>query len=104
MNNFVWRQKRLLFNLFSLYYSNEYIKRDVKKAIEYLQKSTNQFYQYALNDLGLFYLFGLDVKRDINKLIYYLTTAENHQISTTHGRFLSKELQSNLTLKEVLNI
>ena len=56
-----------------IYYFGKYVERDIKKAIYYLNLSSNQKNDIAQYYLGLIYYNADFISRDIDKAIYYFT-------------------------------
>ena len=63
------------FKLGLIFYSGEYIARDINKSIHYLTLAANQSNSKALYFLGIFYYSNEYLTRDIHKSIHYLTLA-----------------------------
>ena len=66
-----------LFNLGLIYRDGLYVTRDVNKAIDYFQLSSDQNYSKAQLKLGNIYFHGEYVKCDIEKAIHYYRLAAN---------------------------
>ncbi len=61
----------------SMYECGRGVKRDLKKAAEWLTEAANQGHSQAQNNLGLMYIHGKGVKRDLKKAVEWLTEAAN---------------------------
>lgn len=59
-------------NLGLMYLHGNYVKKDINKALYYLDLSSKQNNKYAQNFLGYIYLIGQRVPVDIWKAIHYL--------------------------------
>ena len=63
----------ILFYIGYLYENEEIIGIDEEKSFEYYQKASERGYGLALLSMGQAYLFGIGVKKDCAKAIYWLT-------------------------------
>lgn len=59
------------------YFEGKYVKYNISKAIDYFLKAA-KFYKNAQFMLGIIYLLGVDVEKDIKKSIYYLSQSANN--------------------------
>ncbi|WP_455221039.1 tetratricopeptide repeat protein [Kaarinaea lacus] len=57
------------------YLKGKSVKKDVKKAIQWLERAANQNHAKAQYQLGKMYLYGEEVNQDLNQAFYYLIQA-----------------------------
>ncbi len=95
-----------IFNLACIYYQGLYIKKNMKKTIEYLERASKLNHSLAQINLGMLYYEGKHIKQDIEKALYYLNLSANQDnafaLNNLDGIYVKRDV--NKAIKYLINI